>query len=151
MEPRPDYGEQSYQGHGRLSGKAALITGGDSGIGRAVALACAREGADVLTSYLNEDVDAQETLRAVEAAGRTGIAVAGAIAGRPGRAWSAGRITAAGGRRRPRPARAPPAGHGAAGRSAPPPTATRSATPGAAGRGSEPTRRRSAPPRPRTR
>jgi NAD(P)-dependent dehydrogenase (short-subunit alcohol dehydrogenase family) len=79
MEPRPDYGEQSYEGHGRLTGKAALITGGDSGIGRAVALAFAREGADVLISYLNEDMDAQETVRVVQAAGRTGVAVAGDI------------------------------------------------------------------------
>src|SRR5436309_13957910 len=55
MRPRPDYGEQSYRGSGRLSGKAALITGGDSGIGRAVALAFAREGADVMISYLNEE------------------------------------------------------------------------------------------------
>lgn len=79
MQPRPDYGEQSYQGNNRLHGKAALITGGDSGIGRAVALAFAREGADVLISYLNEDPDAQETVRAVEASGRRAVAVAGDI------------------------------------------------------------------------
>ena len=54
MDPKPDYGENSYRGSGKLKGKAALITGGDSGIGRAVALAFAREGADILISYLNE-------------------------------------------------------------------------------------------------
>jgi NAD(P)-dependent dehydrogenase (short-subunit alcohol dehydrogenase family) len=79
MQPRPDYGEQSYRGNGRLTGKAAIITGGDSGIGRAVALAFAREGADVLLSYLNEEPDAQETVRAVEEAGRKAIAIAGDI------------------------------------------------------------------------
>jgi NAD(P)-dependent dehydrogenase (short-subunit alcohol dehydrogenase family) len=79
MAPRPDYGEQSYRGHGRLTGKAALITGGDSGIGRAVALAFAREGADVLISYLDEEPDARETVRAVQDAGRKGVAVAGDI------------------------------------------------------------------------
>jgi NAD(P)-dependent dehydrogenase (short-subunit alcohol dehydrogenase family) len=79
MQPRPDYGEQSYRGSGRLTGKAAIITGGDSGIGRAVALAFAREGADVLISYLNEEPDAQETVRAVEEAGRKAIAIAGDI------------------------------------------------------------------------
>ncbi len=79
MEPKPDFGEQSYRGSGRLQGKAALITGGDSGIGRAVALAFAREGADVLISYLNEEPDAQETVRVVEEAGRKAIAVPGDI------------------------------------------------------------------------
>ena len=79
MRPRPDYGEQTYQGHGRLQGKKAIITGGDSGIGRAVALAFAREGADVLISYLNEEPDAQETVRVVEQAGRKAVAVPGDI------------------------------------------------------------------------
>src|SRR5215218_7539359 len=65
MRPHPDYGEHSYRGSGRLVGKKALITGGDSGIGRAVAVAFAREGADVLISYLNEEDDAQETARVV--------------------------------------------------------------------------------------
>src|SRR5574338_1403843 len=73
MEPRPDYGEQSYRGSGKLQGKAAIITGGDSGIGRAVALAFAREGADVLISYLDEEDDAQETCRLVRDAGRKAI------------------------------------------------------------------------------
>lgn len=79
MHPRPDYGEHTYRGANRLTDKKALITGGDSGIGRAVALAFAREGADLLISYLNEDDDAEETLRAVRGAGRTAIAVAGDI------------------------------------------------------------------------
>jgi len=79
MEPKPDFGEASYRGHGRLAGKAALITGADSGIGRAVALAFAREGADVLISYLNEEQDARETVRVVEAEGRKAVAVAGDI------------------------------------------------------------------------
>ena len=79
MQPRPDYGEESYRGSGRLQGKAAIITGGDSGIGRAVALAFAREGADVLISYLDEHEDAQETVRIVEKEGRRCIAVAGDI------------------------------------------------------------------------
>src|SRR5258706_11662072 len=61
MQPRPDHGEQSYRGSGRLAGKAAIVTGGDSGIGRAVAIAFAREGADVLIAYLDEDDDACET------------------------------------------------------------------------------------------
>ena len=79
MTPRPDCGEESYRGHGRLEGKAALITGGDSGIGRAVAIAFAREGADVLISYLSEDEDAQDTARYVEEAGRKAVLVAGDI------------------------------------------------------------------------
>ncbi len=79
MDPKPDYGEQSYRGAHRLAGKVALITGADSGIGRAVALAFAREGADVLISYLDEGEDAQETLRVVRQAGRRAIAVAGDI------------------------------------------------------------------------
>ena len=79
MDPRPDYGEKSYKGSGKLEGKAAVITGGDSGIGRAVALAFAREGADVLISYLSEESDAKETARVVEAAGRKCVTVAGDI------------------------------------------------------------------------
>ncbi|MCA1668525.1 MAG: SDR family oxidoreductase [Thermomicrobia bacterium] len=79
MDPRPDYGEQSYQGFGRLAGKSAIVTGGDSGIGRAVALAFAREGADVLIAYLNEEEDAQETMRVVRETGRKAVAVPGDI------------------------------------------------------------------------
>ncbi|HWU64060.1 MAG TPA: SDR family oxidoreductase [Ensifer sp.] len=71
MDPRPDHGEHSYVGSGRLQGKRALITGGDSGIGRAVAIAFAREGADVAFCYLNEDDDAESTRKLVEAEGRT--------------------------------------------------------------------------------
>jgi NAD(P)-dependent dehydrogenase (short-subunit alcohol dehydrogenase family) len=78
MDPRPDYGEQSYRGSGRLEGRKALITGGDSGIGRAVALAFAREGADVVIAHLpDEQPDAQETVRVVQAAGRKAISVPG--------------------------------------------------------------------------
>jgi hypothetical protein len=79
MQPQADHGETSYRGTGRLAGKAALITGGDSGIGRAVALAYAREGADVLVSYLNEEQDAAESCRLVRDAGRNAVAVAGDI------------------------------------------------------------------------
>ena len=79
MQPRPDYGEETYRGSGKLQGKAAVITGGDSGIGRAVALAFAREGADVLISYLDEHSDAEETVRIVEKEGRRCIAIAGDI------------------------------------------------------------------------
>src|SRR5688572_6983220 len=79
MEPQPDYGEESYRGSGKLEGKAAIITGGDSGIGRAVALAFAREGADVLISYLDEHSDAEETVRIVEKEGRRCVSVAGDI------------------------------------------------------------------------
>jgi NAD(P)-dependent dehydrogenase (short-subunit alcohol dehydrogenase family) len=81
MKPEADHGEESYVGgSGRLAGMAALITGADSGIGRAVALAYAREGADVLVSYLSEQADAQETCRLVEEAGRRAVAMAGDIA-----------------------------------------------------------------------
>jgi len=79
MDPLPDYGEDSYEGSDRLLDKKALITGGDSGIGRAVALAFAREGADVVVSYLNEHDDARETQRLVEDAGRRCLLVAGDI------------------------------------------------------------------------
>jgi hypothetical protein len=65
MDPKPDHGETSYRGSGRLQDKKAIITGGDSGIGRAVAIAYAREGCDVLISYLSEHEDAEETRRLV--------------------------------------------------------------------------------------
>ncbi len=80
MQPKPDHGEETYRGSGRLTGKKAIITGGDSGIGKAVALAFAREGADVLISYLSEEeADAQETVEIVEAAGRTAVKMPGDI------------------------------------------------------------------------
>ncbi|MCF1471980.1 SDR family oxidoreductase [Agrobacterium vitis] len=77
MDPVPDHGETTYKGSGRLAGKKAVITGADSGIGRAVALAYAREGADVLISYLSEHEDAEETKRLVEETGRKAVLVAG--------------------------------------------------------------------------
>jgi NAD(P)-dependent dehydrogenase (short-subunit alcohol dehydrogenase family) len=79
MTPLPDHGESSYVGSGRLKGKRAVITGGDSGIGRAVAIAFAREGADVLISYLNEDEDARDTAGWIEKAGRKVVLVPGDI------------------------------------------------------------------------
>jgi NAD(P)-dependent dehydrogenase (short-subunit alcohol dehydrogenase family) len=79
MNPVPDCGEESYVGSGKLTGKAAIITGADSGIGRAVAIAYAREGADVVISYLNEHDDAQETARLVEEAGRKALLVPGDV------------------------------------------------------------------------
>lgn len=79
MDPVPDHGEDSYEGSGRLEGKTAIITGGDSGIGRAVAIAFAREGADILISYLNEDEDAADTRKWVEKAGRKCVRVPGDI------------------------------------------------------------------------
>ena len=79
MDPVPDHGETSYKGAGRLVGKKAIITGADSGIGRAVAMAYAREGADVLIAYLSEDDDATQTKRLVEEAGRKAVLVSGDI------------------------------------------------------------------------
>jgi NAD(P)-dependent dehydrogenase (short-subunit alcohol dehydrogenase family) len=79
MQPKPDHGESSYRGSGKLAGKKAIITGADSGIGRAVAIAYAREGADVLIAYLNEDDDAKETQRIVEDAGQKAVLLAGDV------------------------------------------------------------------------
>jgi NAD(P)-dependent dehydrogenase (short-subunit alcohol dehydrogenase family) len=79
MDPRPDHGETSYRGSARLTGKKTIITGADSGIGRAVALAFAREGADVLVVYYNEHDDAKETQRLVEEAGRKCVLMPGDI------------------------------------------------------------------------
>ncbi|WP_305792489.1 SDR family oxidoreductase [Agromyces sp. Marseille-P2726] len=80
MTPKPDHGEESYRGSGRLEGKVAVITGADSGIGKAVAIAYAREGADVVVSYLEEHDDARETCRYVEEAGRRAVPIAGDLA-----------------------------------------------------------------------
>jgi NAD(P)-dependent dehydrogenase (short-subunit alcohol dehydrogenase family) len=77
MDPRPDHGEDSYRGSGRLADKVAVITGADSGIGRAVAIAYAREGADVVVSYLDEEDDARETAKWIEQAGRRAVLVPG--------------------------------------------------------------------------
>src|ERR1700756_2334131 len=77
MDPRPDHGETSYRGCGRLKDKRAIITGGDSGIGRAVAIAYAREGADILIAYLNENHDAREVKDLIEKEGRKAVMVAG--------------------------------------------------------------------------
>ncbi|WP_159993602.1 SDR family oxidoreductase [Roseomonas sp. 18066] len=80
MDPKPDHGEESYQGHGRLAGRRALITGADSGIGRAVAIALAREGADVALGYLpSEEADAQEVVALIQAAGRKAVALPGDV------------------------------------------------------------------------
>lgn len=79
MQPQPDHGEHSYKGSGKLAGKRAVITGGDSGIGRAVAIAFAREGADVLIAYLDEDQDAAETEHWIRKEGRKAVLVPGDI------------------------------------------------------------------------
>jgi NAD(P)-dependent dehydrogenase (short-subunit alcohol dehydrogenase family) len=80
MTPKPDHGEESYRGSGRLEGKVAVITGADSGIGKAVAIAYAREGADVVATYLDEHEDAEETRRHVEEAGRRVLLISGDLA-----------------------------------------------------------------------
>ena len=78
MEPKPDHGETSYKGSGRLAGRRALITGGDSGMGRAAAIAYAREGADVAINYFpDEEPDAQEVIKLIKDAGRNGVALPG--------------------------------------------------------------------------
>ncbi|GGK57136.1 SDR family oxidoreductase [Rufibacter glacialis] len=79
MNIKPDHGEESYKGSGKLTGRKAIITGGDSGIGKAVAIAFAREGADVLISYLNEEEDAQDTAKWIEQEGRKAVLVPGDI------------------------------------------------------------------------
>ena len=79
LTPQADHGEKSYTGSGRLTGKTAIITGADSGIGKAVAIAFAREGADVLISYLDEHEDAEDTRRWVEEAGQKAVVIAGDI------------------------------------------------------------------------
>jgi NAD(P)-dependent dehydrogenase (short-subunit alcohol dehydrogenase family) len=79
MKPRPDHGEESYKGAGRLAGKKAIITGGDSGIGRAVAIAYAREGVDILIAYLTEHEDAAEVSALVEREGRKAVLMPGDI------------------------------------------------------------------------
>lgn len=82
MTPKPDFGEESYKGSGKLQDRVAIVTGADSGIGRAIALAFAREGADVVISYLSEHEDARETVRVVEESGRKAVAIDGDIRSR---------------------------------------------------------------------
>ncbi len=78
MDPKPDHGETTYKGSGRLTGRKALITGGDSGMGRAAAIAYAREGADVAINYLPaEEPDAREVIQLIREAGRVGVAIPG--------------------------------------------------------------------------
>lgn len=80
MDPKPDHGETSYRGSGKLTGRRALVTGGDSGIGRTAAIAFAREGADVAISYLpDEEADAQEVVKLIEADGRKAVTLPGDI------------------------------------------------------------------------
>ncbi|MBA1144756.1 SDR family oxidoreductase [Mesorhizobium neociceri] len=84
MDPIPDHGEKSYRGSAKLAGRKALVTGGDSGIGRAVAIAFAREGADVAISYLpEEEVDAKDVIAVIEAAGRKAMALPGDVRDEP--------------------------------------------------------------------
>jgi short chain dehydrogenase len=90
MDPTPDHGEKSYRGSGKLSGRKALVTGGDSGIGRAAAIAFAREGADVAIAYLaDEEADAKEVIDLIEAEGRKALALPGDISKKRGAGnWS---------------------------------------------------------------
>jgi hypothetical protein len=99
MKPKPDHGEASYRGSGRLTGRKALITGGDSGMGRAAAIAYAREGADVAINYYpSEEPDAREVIQLLKEAGRKGLAIPGDIraeafcqrlvAEKPSKAWA---------------------------------------------------------------
>ena len=84
MDPPPDHGEQSYKGSGRLLGRKALITGGDSGMGRAAAIAFAREGADVAINYFpSEEEDARQVIALIEKAGRKGVAIPGDLRDEP--------------------------------------------------------------------
>lgn len=93
MEPEPDHGEKSYRGHGRLKGRRALITGADSGIGRAIAIAYAREGADVAISYLpSEEADAREVMALIEAEGVKALALPGDVREE---AWNAAMVARA--------------------------------------------------------
>jgi len=96
MTPRPDHGEESYTGHSRLKGRRALITGGDSGIGRAVAIAYAREGADVAISYLpSEEADAKAVIALIEKAGVKALALPGDICDEAWNATMVARVTEA--------------------------------------------------------
>jgi NAD(P)-dependent dehydrogenase (short-subunit alcohol dehydrogenase family) len=110
LRPKADHGERTYKGSGRLAGRKAIVTGGDSGIGRAVAIAFAREGADVVISYLSEEQDAKETVKWVERAGRKAVAVAGDIGDEAHRRASARRQAAGVAPARRRRARANRAG-----------------------------------------
>lgn len=88
MDPRPDHGETSYKGSGRLAGRKALITGGDSGMGRAAAIAYAREGADVAINYLPaEESDAREVIQLIQRAGRKGVPIPGDLRDRTFCRW----------------------------------------------------------------
>ena len=90
MRPQADHGEHTYRGGSKLEGLRALVTGGDSGIGRAVAIAFAREGADVAIAYYDEHEDAKETVRWIEEAGRRALAIDGNLRNSTAGPWSSG-------------------------------------------------------------